>query len=179
MSRNLSRSQCTLSPAGTTSYYRPLWGVELETTAQGNVPFRGAILIFRSPLSGTVQTYYIDYSSRPITDQNVPINVSLGLEQFQPLGGACNVDSLNASNIAKSQATKYLAAILEDPALVVNDTTDPSKDNYITLCAASDDLYQLGTRRRGIRILKGGHNATAVELLNSDVLRDGEENPCR
>lgn len=170
-----NNSQCTLSPAGNATSYNPLWGVHLETTSADSIPFRGAILIFRSPLSGSIQTYYIDYSSTD-NNANLPINISRSADEFFPLSGACNKSILSSSSTAKSQRDQYLTAILEDDSLRTNET---SGDDYLTLCAASDDLSQTGSRRRGIRILKGGHNATAIELLNNDILRDGEENPCR
>lgn len=168
-------SECTLATAGAASFYNPLWGVNLETTSANNTRFRGAILIFRSPLSGTVQTYYVDYSSRSATS-DIPIDISYAISQFPALSGACNQGTLSSSNAAKSEASKYLTAILNDPSLATNDSSD---NQYLTICAASDDLAQIGSRRRGIRILKGGHNATAIELLNADILRTGEENPCR
>ena len=175
-----SDSECRIAPAGNTSYYNPIWGTSLETTALADgtsLPFRGAILIFRSPLSGTVQTYYIDYSSEG--DKELPIDITRAISQFAPLNGACNKAALAASNSAKSQKDKYLVPILEDERLTTSDESDTDNDKYITLCVNSDDLSRFATSRRGIRILKGGRNATAVELLNADVLKEGEENPCR
>lgn len=166
-----SSSQCVLAPAGSATTYNPLWGVKLETTASTSTLFRGAILIFRSPLSGTIETYYISYSKT----SELPIDISSAIDKFSPLKGACS-KSVISSSAAQAQANKYLAAILESSSLITNTS---SGSDYLTLCAASNDLAQTGSRRRGIRIRKGGHNATAVELLNTDVLQDGGPNPCK
>lgn len=171
----IDNSQCTLSPAGNATAYNPLWGVHLETASANSTPFRGAILIFRSPLSGSVQTYYIDYSSSDI-GANLPINISRSTDNFFPLSGTCSKGTLSSSSTAKSQRDQYLTAILKEDSIKTSENTG---NDYLTLCAASEDLSQTGSRRRGIRILRGGHNATAIELLNNDTLRNGEENPCR
>lgn len=133
---------CGINPAGGSSSYDPQWGANIETSTKGQ-GLKAMILIVRSPLSGTVQTY---------TYENiVPIP--------ENLVGAPSFD-------AKCSPSKIAGFVHYRNKFLNPKLSSFSNSKDITLCVGSDDL--IANRRRAIRIKAGGHNASAIELLPAD-----------
>ena len=55
-------------------------------------------------------------------------------------------------------------------------TTEKFHTEQVDICIASDDSLDMGGRRRNVRILRNGRNATAVELVPMD---DTGDNKCQ
>lgn len=149
---------CNFAVTGIQNTYIPQWGARIESPTKGEL-FKGAVMIIRSPASGTVYTYAATNNSLFVQDL------------IQSPDGTV---SCNALPSAKSYAKNHygtLAGFLEkDP--IDNYASFSATD--VHLCLASDDASSVGNRRREIRIKTNGRSANAIEMIPMD----SEENQC-
>lgn len=169
----VNSTMCSLAPAGSYSSHRTQWGAQLQTTSSAQngqfTPFRGAIAIIRSPISGSIHTYAIDYNGSAGTK---PIDISHAVATAEQ--GSANADGSCMGSVISSmfgsKRSDFFAQLLKDEQF--------TNDQEITLCVGSDDVTD-GSRRRAVRILANGHNSTAVKLLNLDASEGEEGSPCQ
>jgi len=141
------------NPAGCTfqpinqSRYSPQWLATIENTTTGRL--RASILIVRSPMNGTVHTLVLKGTALQV--QNAATY-------------PCT------SNVAKNLLPNVISNFSFAP-----DTTTP--DTAIDLCVGSDDIFAFSGRRRNVRILRDGHNSSAVEIVSQDNVFDKTTNP--
>ena len=60
-------------------------------------------------------------------------------------------------------------------ALLSEEVIDEFAAADIDVCVGSDDIFALSGRRRNVRILRGGHNSSAVQIME----QDSEANLCQ
>lgn len=164
-------NSCKVIPAGNTSARTIQWDAHIQTEAPAAngeyTPLRGALAIIRSPVSGTIHSYYADI---PGNDPSLDINNNISSAysgSFSEENNTCTF-----SDVQVSQLKHFFNIFLKD------DDHGLSSGRDVTLCVGSDDISVDTSRRRAIRIKGNGHNSTAVELLNLDVIDDGEY-PCQ
>ena len=155
------------------------WEARIEgLTVGGPTPddiFPKTLLIFRSPRDGTVRTYVIDaalnlgsftYNGRTYTTDS---------STFLPFGnmsggtGACQGNAvsggINETDIENISNQLSISAQLRRLA---NGRRD------VIMCIRSGETFAYAGARRMIRIVRDGHNSSAVELIDMD----SPENVC-
>lgn len=146
-----SAVNCNAALAGNYTSHSLQWGGRLENRKDRN-PYRGAILIARSPISATVHTYI--YSQYKDVSKDNPINdTTFSIQDWLHTTptSACN------STAFSNAASRFVQAPITSNKWIKNQDLD--------LCVGSDDLQSVGNRRRAIRIHGDGSNESAVELL--------------
>ena len=146
---NSAMTSCTVALAGTTSSYLPQWDAKIENTAADRSLYKGAVMIARSPVSGTVHTFFY-------TDQNDITKANSGTFEVQ---NWLNFNSASRVCGGFYNANGYF--ITE----AINNGKFKNNDD-LNICVGSDDLFGVANRRRGIRIHADGSNESAVELLS-------------
>lgn len=154
---------CEFAPAGSMESYTPLWDARLQTTAAEHTAFVGSLMIVRSPVSGTVHTYFLEG-----TAINVYPIVSNGLDyRLNDDAGVCGTSLLAyRDNVVKTKSR--LLDHLSEFKLADGGTPEDGSDDGIDICIDSDDLDD-SWKRRNVRILLDGHNSSAVKLVNQDT----------
>ncbi|MCL2085712.1 prepilin-type N-terminal cleavage/methylation domain-containing protein [Candidatus Saccharibacteria bacterium] len=161
--------------------YHIEWGGGLETpsvasshgTTASSPDVRGAMLILRLPISGTIMTFLYNDDL-----------TAVGLESaFSPTYPTDNDDILTGDNNAVMVSRDASAAssgnglqrIVSDARNVLDAIEGPSGDmgdprRFKFMCIGSPDSWQLGGARskRILAITQGGSNASAVQLLEQD-----------
>ena len=140
---------CKASLAGTSSYYRPQWTGQLENKHNRDI-YRGAIMIARSPVSGTVHTYFYSESGDVADDSSA-------------LDETFYVDKWLNNNSGTMDCSTF--AIYKDTFAAI-DSYKWRKDKDLDICVGSEDLYALSDKRRAIRIHRDGSTESSVELLS-------------
>lgn len=153
-------------PAGATTYHTFEWGSSLETVSPDHVPFQGALLIVRSPLSGAINSLFINTDG--VGNSNNIVSVMGSIYGGGSYG--CNTGSGSVAN--RASLYDYLTSN-SDPKF----KTDEEK--AINLCVASPDMFAYGggsSSRRNIQVNTAvPASSRDVKLLNQD---DGE-NQCQ
>lgn len=124
------------------------WDAWVETTADTNTRFTGALLIVRSPLSGVIHTFYRNYSASAI-------NISQAYSN-----AASSFGSVSAAYAAFAFNSEGIAAHLSSQISGYTNTSD------INFCINSDD--RRGQRRRNIRITADASNSSEIILVAAD-----------
>ena len=162
---------CNASQAGTYSMYSPQWGARIENKNNRRL-YRGAIMIARSPLSGTVHTYFYNaggasnYVTINTTDTTV-YGVG-GISKRSYKDNPLNDDSFFVQNWINSSPTKSCAGFGKSDGYFIDKAIREHKmvkNGNLDICIGSDDLYAVGNKRRAIRIHGDGATESAVELL--------------
>ena len=131
--------------------YSPQWLARVETTANPRANLRASILIVRSPINGAIHTLILP---RALEVQNAQDSSSCSSGTF----GTIFSDVL--------------------PSITGSPDPDPMfRAETFDFCVGSDDLFALSERRTNIRILRDGHNGSAVEILEQDNMFDSITNP--
>lgn len=156
--KNLDDSgyNCSASLAGNTYSYTPGWEARIENKNDRNL-YKGAIMIVRSPISGTIHTYFysrrgqsFDYNSNGTTVKDN------------------NDDFFNVQAWLSSTASGNCGGFYRNTGYFVDRAIREGKmvkNANLEFCIGSEDLYAVGNRRRAIRIHGDGSNEAAVELL--------------
>lgn len=141
-----ANSSCTINSAGVFESHNLIWDSSIQRTGAKET-LKGALLIVRSPISGTVHTY------------RLKDNTSIDMQQY--FGGtnvfACSAATINSKN--SQVANGSLMRHMENGDFIESD---------LDICIDSPDLYAVGGRRRNIRVLADGRNASAVKLVDTD-----------
>ena len=140
-------ANCKIKLAGDMDNYTLKWGAKLKTTGgitHKDEDVKATILIFRSPRNGGIRTYVWkdvvhDYSHNP-----------LSYAEFAKGNYNCSSSTgmLNSYGI-----NSYLNNFAEEE---------------LKFCIEAGDGMVYGNNRRMIRIKKGGHSSSAVELVDAD-----------
>jgi len=158
---NDTGTTCVAGLAGTTSSYLPQWDATIENLSMADPVtgeaiadrslYRGAILIARSPISGTVHTYFY-------TDSG---NLSLK-----------NSGTLEVQNWLNTYATSSACGNFNNPSFqFIHQALSNNRfrnDQDLDICVGSEDLFGVANRRRAIRVHADGSNESAVELLSEE-----------
>lgn len=136
---NSAMTSCSVDLAGTTSSYLPQWDATIENT-MGRALFKGAVMIARSPISGTVHTF-----------------VYTGSETFDVQNWLkTNAGSRNCSGFYNVNG-QLVEKAMKNNQFEIRD---------LDMCVGSEDLIGVANRRRAIRIHADGSTESAVELLS-------------
>ncbi len=154
--RNLDTSAktCSASLAGTTSSYIPGWEGRIERKSDRNL-YHGAIMIARSPISGTIHTYfYSDKKGAADLDGSIKDNDDdfFAVQKWLSSTGSKKCSGFYDAN------DYFIQRAIKEKKMV--------KNRNLEICIGSDDLYSVGNKRRAIRIHGDGSNEGAVELLS-------------
>lgn len=150
-----SGSNYSLKPAGSEYPFYPNWDAWLEKPDGSR--FTGEILIVRSPVSGTVHTYWL----------NKGLDFEDFMSKYQNRSSGTLNEVASRANSDGFALSKYL-----------NGGTN-SNSNFVTqdidLCVGSGDFLVGLSTRNSIRIKADGHNSSAVEI----VATDSGDNKCK
>ncbi|MDO4759163.1 MAG: hypothetical protein Q4A30_00005 [Candidatus Saccharibacteria bacterium] len=139
---------CTLGLAGNANVFEPRWQASLINSKTRKL-YQGSVMIVRSPISGTVQTYY--------SQNTIPVQQTLA-DKNQAFFG--NTGCL-ASELRSRYSDLHKELLMKE--LIHNTFTKEDA----TFCVDSDDFFALSSRR-AIRIKAEGRNTSGVELLPVD-----------
>src|SRR5574344_166675 len=175
-----STSRCELGYAGQSESYTPYWSARLEVPGSKDL-YTGAILIARSPISGTVRTYVytgstgheLDVNSDNFgeADKDYAFDIQYLVSRVDTANATC--DNGNIAAYTNKYSNKFLNSTINSNltaanSIVIDENKTYFKDETITLCVGGDEANSLGNSRRAIQILKDGNNSTAVKLANQD-----------
>lgn len=135
--------------SGNYESYLTQWDVTIEQKGAERKPYVGAIMIVRSPVSGTVHTY----SYTADEDGDGAFNNIFDVQEF------IKNNSAAADNVGNLKTTRFVAKAIGDNKM--------KKDNVI-ICVGSEDLFAI-PNRRAIKIQGNGSTESAVELLALDT----------
>ena len=162
----LACENSTIVAAGAEGFHAFQWDSSLETTAADHVPFQGALLIVRSPLSGAINSLFINTDGVSNSD-NIVSAISAIRENKT---ASCSVGSGTIAN--RASLYEYLKSN-KNPSFKTNE------EGAASICVASPDIFAYGNRsssRRNIQIDTAiPASSRDVKLLNQD---DGE-NQCQ
>ena len=172
--RDSTKPSCDVDYAGQHTSYTPQWQARLEYPKSHDL-LRGAVMIIRSPVSGTIHTYFYDQP-----DQTFDVNKFIAeMNHDNANTGSC--DKTGISTYRPHAASAMLYGALGDFVPAQNSShqfelanSKMRNDRDYIICLASDDIPLTPKRRRPIRIKADGSNSSAIELINID----GTENPC-
>ncbi len=154
MKENGVGANCRIQLAGDMENYTLKWGSKLKKpgVAEKEKDVKATILIFRSPRDGGIRTY--------IWENVVHDGVGnpLSYEEFAKGTYTC---SSSAGLLNSYGINSYLNSFAE---------------KELKLCIEAGDGMAYGNSRRMVRIKKGGHSSSAVELVNADS--DDPEDRC-
>lgn len=148
--KDAAGSNCDFAVLNQNTYTTNYGGNILATDGNN---FTGTIIILRSPSGGTVHTYFV---SNFLDNSPMPINVQQFLKEYSSLGGMSCTES-------------PFRQVMEERA---DGNYGVLKEQDINFCLASQDVMH--SRRYNIRINKGAHNSTGVEIIKLD----DEDNKC-
>lgn len=183
---NINNWQCWVRTTGGAPR-RLQWQAQAERTDHGVL--EATVLIVRSPRDGAVRTYMmnraiIDVDGVAETDGTSGRVVNYGAINARNGGNGFGlIDDSGSCGGVVSEAVggyKVLKDVGVNKYLVLDNDGNP--DNGFTraqgfnldVCVGSQDVFAVAGRRRMIRLLGDGHNASAVELLDAD----GGDNLC-
>ena len=144
-------ANCRIQLAGDMENYTLKWGASLRKPGK-DVDIKATILIFRSPRNGGIRTYVWedvvhDASHNP-----------LSYEEFAKGNYTCS----SSAGLLNSYG--------------INSYLNNFSEKELKLCIVAGDGMAYGNSRRMIRIKKGGHSSSAVELVDADS--DKAEDRC-
>jgi Tfp pilus assembly protein FimT len=159
--QKVSPSTCKVGLAGNMNTYDLRWGARIEDTTVDKNLYKGAIMIVRSPVSGTIRSFkYTGTGTLEIQQWLHDIN------NAYPDGSTCTSFAVRKDDL--------LMTALKNNLMKTSQTTE--------FCIGSDDL-QSNELRRAIKIssssglydsgaaYKGGMSETSVELLTEEDSR--------
>ena len=146
----------TLSNSAQT--FTPPWGATLETS--DHKIFAGIMIVVRSPADGTIHTYFVNAKHQ--TDHISITNYT-----------SITSDSITATSDDSLQENPAFGDASDGNDLLHKASVSSSVINF---CVNSPDLSSAGNVRRNIRIVRDAHNATGVQLIDTD---SEEDNKCR
>lgn len=165
---------CTASLAGTTSAYYTQWGARIENRNSRDI-YRGAIMIARSPLSGTIHTYFYNEGGSGNYDViNTEDSVEYNANGISKRSYRDNSSSNTAFmvqrwiNNSNANGAKSCGSFNNSDGLFIDKAIRQGKmvkNGNLDICVGSDDLFAVGDKRRAIRIHGDGSNESAVEVL--------------
>ncbi|MBP5674930.1 type II secretion system protein [Candidatus Saccharibacteria bacterium] len=147
--------KCSASTAGNNSSYLPQWDAKIENKENRNL-YRGAIMIARSPISGTIHTYLYTYSG-DTTKDNPSSDKTFFVQEWlkNTPKKDCKTFSADAGRFVKYaiDTNKW------------KKTTASGGEAHMDICVGSDDLFAVGNKRRAIRIHGDGSTEAAIEVM--------------
>ena len=151
-------TSCSASTAGSNTSFLPNWSARIENKDDRDL-YHGAIMIVRSPISGTIHTYF--YSNKGSVasskDGSLIDNPETAYNEFAVQKW---LDASNKNGCASYYKTDgyFIQKAISKGQMI--------KDKDLEFCVGSDDLYSVGGKRRAIRIHGDGSNENSVELLS-------------
>lgn len=154
--KSTNGTYCSAGLAGTSSRYTPQSTGRLENQ-RGRGLYNGAIMITRSPISGTIHTYFYVADTSGLDDN--------GSFKDTPEAYA---DAFNVQKWLNSTSPKSCGGFYNNQDYFVRKAIlegKMKKNGNLEVCVGSEDLYAVGNKRRAIRIHGDGSTESAVELL--------------
>ena len=158
-------NKCSVLPVGTVQKFDPAWSSSIEDTPN-NTPYKGALLIVRSPSSGAVHTYVLKDKelqiARAISGDYTDVSCGSVVNVYDSIANvSSNPDKTN------SEIYSYLK-------------NGDFKEEDANFCIGSGESFMaLPTiKRNNIRVKADGHNATAVEFVETNLAKSEGGNQC-
>lgn len=149
--------QCSLN-YNSTSVHRIQWDSHVELPYTDDIAQK-TIIIVRSPVDGAMHTYSHDgvIGAKQIAGKNLLYS-----------------DGNGETSCEGASRLSYLAS---NPSLIksIFIMENKFKKETVEFCVGSDDIFAYGSTRRMIRVVKDGHNSSAVELMNMDSVRPNDD----
>lgn len=162
---------CKASLAGTYSMYSPQWGATIENRKDRGI-YRGAIMIARSPLSGTIHTYFYNRGGSgnwEATDaQDSTVYNAGGFSGRSYLDNPANDETFFVQKWLRETNDNSCLGFNKSEGYFINKAIREGKmvkDGNLDICVGSEDLYSVGYKRRAIRIHGDGSTESSVEVL--------------
>lgn len=155
-----NNTECSVSTIGNSAAHKLQWTGRVENRNDRNT-YRGAILIARSPISGTIHTYLYSYYG-----ENFDNTDGVALRDNPSDDSAFLVqDWLKSisSNNPRCSSLYNPSGYFVNKAIRSNQFI---KDKQLDLCVGSEDLPTISNKRRAVRIHGGGSTESSVELLS-------------
>ena len=153
----VSTTTCSASAAGNNYEFLPSWDARIENKNDRGL-YHGAIMIARSPVSGTIHTYYFsDKKGATDADGSIKDNQSTLNGTFAVQNWLSTTGTKSCTGFYRSDDYFVIKAIKENKMV---------KNGYVEFCIGSEDLYAVGNKRRAIRVHGDGSTEAAVELLS-------------
>ena len=160
---NSAGTNCSLQTAGSATTRKLKWDVTLKNPRPINgeaTDLQKTLLIFRSPRSGSIQTYVYD-----------------GLITYGPNNSFDYNDIIGPNGIGTTSGNvESLKSVIR--GVGVNDklTEEYFKNQPLRICVNSNGNASYSDHSRMIRIVKNAHSQTGIELVDMDS--DSEEDQC-
>ena len=152
-----STSSCSVKAAGNNSSFLPSWDARIENKGNREL-YHGAIMIARSPVSGTIHTYFYSFNKGAIDpDGSIKDNPVSSYGAFN-VQNWLNTTSSRACTSFYTSSGYFINKAIREGRMI--------KNANLEFCIGSDDLYAVGNKRRAIRIHGDGSNEASVELLS-------------
>jgi len=151
---------CSASLAGTSSSFLPSWDARIENKNDRNL-YHGAIMIARSPISGTIHTYFYNYYgdvAEPDGDGSLQDNPEIANGTFAVQDWLSNNTNVQNCDGFYQPNGYFVARAIREHRM--------ARFTNLEICVGSEDLYAVGNQRRAIRIHGDGSTEASVELLS-------------
>lgn len=135
---------CNMGTSAAVNRYSLNWQAYVTTKDADFTNTKAAILIARSPKSGTIHTFIAEYDSQDFIDK---------------VSNSMSYDGVNCSYDGSGHPLWELLGSGESPLALTKS---------LDMCIASEDTFAVAGKRRMITIKADGRNGTAVELLPAD-----------
>ena len=157
--RNIDNSaaRCEVSPAGNYYEYLPQWNATIENKKNSEI-YRGAIMIVRSPISGTIHTYIYSNQGSPKKDNKT------NDETFYVQKYLRDHTSPSGCGTFAGDRNKFMKAAIDSNKWYA--TENDGSETWVDLCVGGEDSKDLNGKRRAIRIHGDGSTESAVEVLS-------------
>lgn len=164
---------CKAGTAGTYSMYSPQWGARIENKKDRGL-YHGVIMIARSPLSGTIHTYFYNYKGASnyetidTTDSTIYGSGGISKRSYKDNPGDGSFPFYVQNWISAYQGNHSCGNFNKSDGYFIDKAIREGKmvkNGNLDICVGSEDLYALGNKRRAIRIHGDGSTESAVELL--------------
>lgn len=157
-----SDGTCSLKTAGLSEAFKPQWSTRIEKSGNTSELFKGAVMMVRSPMSGSVRTYVM-------TDQVLEVQKMIAAHK----DGSCSAGLSSTVNDVTNNKT----------SLVRHIKTESNGNNNFELkdadfCIGSEQLFSTIGKRNNVRILADGRNVNSVLFVETDLSSANGGNRC-
>lgn len=147
---------CSAAPAGNNYAYLPQWNATIENKKSHDL-YHGAVMIVRSPITGTIHTYI--YSAKNNPEEDNPINDdTFYVQEFLRNSGTKGCVEFSGDS------DRFIKKAIDDNHWFA--TKPDGTETHLDICVGGEDSSDLNEKRRAIRIHGDGSTEAAIEVLS-------------
>ena len=149
-------ANCSVNTAGNFYAYTPQWQATIENKKNHNI-YHGAVMIARSPITGTIHTYLYSNVGDPKKDNSALDSDAFYVQKFirDNTSGGCAGFANKANSFVKYAYDKKRWYRAEPNG----------SETWMDICVGGEDSEDLNGVRRAIRIHGDGSTEAAIEVL--------------